>query len=84
MYLNASAATIEPRLCAITEQARARLRQCAYSSVRRVSCAFDAGVLVLQGELRTFFHKQLAQEAVADLEGVRQIRNEIEVIPSVN
>jgi osmotically-inducible protein OsmY len=84
MYLNAPAAALEPRLCAVTEQARARLKQCAYASVRRVSCAFDAGVLVLQGQLRTFFHKQLAQEAVADLEGVHQVRNEIEVVPSAD
>ncbi|HEX3869110.1 MAG TPA: BON domain-containing protein [Pirellulales bacterium] len=65
--------------CVVTERANARLRMSAYSPVRQVACAFDKGVLVLRGRLRSFFHKQIAQETVANLEGVRQIRNEIEV-----
>ena len=84
MYLTTTTPTTESRLCVVTEQARTRLRQSPYTQVRRVSCAYNAGVLTLQGKLRTFFHKQLAQEAVANLEGVRHVRNEIEVVPSAN
>jgi osmotically-inducible protein OsmY len=69
--------------CPVTREAFARLRKSAYGPVRRVSCAFEEGVLVLFGRLQSYFHKQLAQEAVADLVGVRQVRNDIEVEPAV-
>ena len=62
-----------------TERARARLRESPYLSIRQVSCEFDRGALMLRGRLPTFYYKQLAQEAVADLDGIRQVVNEIEV-----
>jgi osmotically-inducible protein OsmY len=66
--------------CPVTQAASARLRQSAYGPVRRVACAFDNGVLLLSGRLQSFFHKQLAQEAVAGLAGVRRVSNQIEVL----
>jgi osmotically-inducible protein OsmY len=48
--------------------------------VQRIWCDFDAGRLFLRGQVPSFYFKQLAQEAVADLDGVQQIVNEIEVI----
>ena len=69
----------EAALCPITREAAARLRRSAYAPVRRVLCAYEDGVLVLFGQLSSYFHKQVAQEAVADLAGVRQVRNDIEV-----
>jgi osmotically-inducible protein OsmY len=69
----------EKTLCPITREAAARLRRSANAPVRRVWGSCDDGVLVLCGQLQSYFHKQLAQEAVADLAGVRQVRNEIEV-----
>ena len=39
----------------------------------------DLGVLLLKGHLPNFYHKQLAQEAVAWVKGVSQVVNEIEV-----
>jgi osmotically-inducible protein OsmY len=69
----------ETASCPITREAAARLRRSAYAPVRRVACSFDDGVLVLCGQLQSYFHKQLAQEAVADVAGVRQVRNDIEV-----
>jgi osmotically-inducible protein OsmY len=71
-----------PKHCPITQKAFEQLRRSAYAPVRRVSCLFDEGVLVLFGQLQTYFHKQLAQEAVANLDGVRQVRNEIIVEPA--
>jgi len=50
------------------------------SDVNRVSCQYEDGLLVLRGTLSSFYQKQLAQEAVRNLEGVRQIRNEIQVL----
>jgi osmotically-inducible protein OsmY len=77
--VNALLPASEQVLCPITREAVARLRRSAYAPVRRVLCAYENGVLTLFGQLQSYFHKQLAQEAVADLAGVRAIRNEIEV-----
>jgi osmotically-inducible protein OsmY len=64
----------------ITALAEARLRASQYSSIRKIFCMFDEGMLVLRGRLPSFFHKQLAQTAVADIQGVTQIVNQIEVL----
>lgn len=49
-------------------------------SVQRIWCDFEAGRLFLRGQVPSFYFKQLAQEAVSDLDGVDQIVNEIEVL----
>lgn len=54
-----------------------------YMAVRTVSSQYDAGVVFLRGWLPSFYHKQLAQEAIAGLEGVTQVVNETEVPPSL-
>jgi osmotically-inducible protein OsmY len=63
----------------IAEAAGDRLRNSPYAEVRDISCQCDRGMLFLRGRLSTFYHKQVAQEAVAGLAGVRQVVNEIEV-----
>lgn len=63
----------------VMEAAKDRLENSPYRSVRRVSCEYDDGVLVLRGLLPSFYYKQLAQEAVVHLHGVLQVVNEIEV-----
>jgi osmotically-inducible protein OsmY len=45
-----------------------------------VSCECDDGVLVLDGQLGSYYHKQLAQETVAGIGGVNRVVNEIEVV----
>ncbi len=60
--------------------AEARLGASSYHAVRRVRCTYEQGVLVLRGRLTSFFQKQLAQELVADIEGVKQVVNHVEVI----
>jgi osmotically-inducible protein OsmY len=63
----------------VTEAARSRLDDSPYKSVKRVLCQYDGDVLFLRGRLPSFFHKQLAQEAVLGLNGGLQVINEIEV-----
>lgn len=58
---------------------RARLEACPYFVLRSVLCEFQHGILTLRGHLPTFFHKQMAQEAVGGLTGVSQVVNRIEV-----
>jgi osmotically-inducible protein OsmY len=60
---------------------KARLEACPYHVLRSVLCEFQHGILTLRGRLPTFFHKQMAQEAVGGLAGVRQVVNQIEVAP---
>ena len=55
------------------------LRSSPYLDVRNISCECKRGVVLLQGRLSTFHGKQVAQEAVARVEGVDQVRNEIKV-----
>ncbi len=64
----------------VAEAAERCLRRSSYLAVRAVSCEYHRGVLVLRGRLSTYYQKQLAQEAVAGIEGVSQVVNEIEVI----
>jgi osmotically-inducible protein OsmY len=68
--------------CAIATTAEVRLRANSHTAFRRITCKAEQGVLVLEGRLSTFFQKQLAQEIVANIEGVVQIVNHIEVVGS--
>ncbi len=69
----------------LTRAARKRLKSTSYPSIRRLSCECDdQGVLYLRGRLSSYYQKQLAQEAVADLPGVVQIENQAEVICQAN
>lgn len=60
--------------------AEARFRTDSHTALRGISCKADQGVLVLEGCLSTFFQKQLAQEIVANIQGVVQVVNQIEVV----
>ena len=40
----------------------------------------DTGVLILQGQSRSFYYKQQAQEAAKRIPGVRRICNQIDVV----
>jgi osmotically-inducible protein OsmY len=64
----------------VTEQARERLRQSLHHDALFVSCEFNQGVLRLRGRSSSFYNKQLAQEAVAHLSGVREVVNEVVVV----
>ena len=68
--------------CAIAEIAEARFRESSRMALRSICCKAERGVLVLEGQLSTFFQKQLAQEIVAHIEGVVQVVNQIEVVSS--
>jgi len=61
------------------DAAKECLQSSPYGVLRWVSCECHDGVLFLRGCLSSFYHKQLAQEAVARVNGVTQVVNEIEV-----
>ncbi len=64
----------------VTEAAKDSLQKSPYVSIKAVSCEYDGGILFLRGRLPSYYHKQLAQEAVAKLGEVEQVVNEIEVV----
>ena len=61
------------------QAARRRLGRSCHWQVRQVTCRYHEGVLLLYGQLPSYYLKQLAQEAVRNLEGVEEIINRIEV-----
>lgn len=63
----------------MAEAARLRLRSSPYRALRAISCDCSHGVLLLSGRLASFYYKQLAQEAVARVDGVSAVVNRIEV-----
>ena len=64
----------------VAKRARCCLKGSRYSGVRTVSCECDRGMIVLRGRVVSYYHKQLAQEAVARIEGVAQVVNDIDVV----
>jgi osmotically-inducible protein OsmY len=72
------------RPSALGERVRRRLTQSPYHAVRRVSVEERHGVLTLSGRLPNYYLKQMAQAAVANVEGVKKIINRIDVAEPVH
>ena len=70
----------EFRVDRVVEAARQRLRQQPHLSFQRIWCEFDGSRLFLRGQVPSFYHKQLAQAAVAGMDEVTQVINDIEVV----
>jgi osmotically-inducible protein OsmY len=64
----------------IEEGAESCLHSNSYLALKNVSCQYREGVLTLRGSLPSYYLKQVAQTAVARLDGVQRIVNEIEVV----
>ena len=64
----------------IAEGAESRLRHNGYLALRNISCEHREGVLTLRGSLPTYYLKQVAQEVVSGVQGVRWVDNQIEVL----
>ena len=61
-------------------EARDRIVHHPHLAVQRIWCEYSEQTLILRGDVPSFYLKQLAQTAVAGLQGVDQVVNEIEVI----
>jgi len=62
------------------ELAERCLRSNSYLALKNISCECSNGVLVLRGCVQTYYLKQVAQSAVARLDGVKRIDNQIQVV----
>ena len=63
----------------VVQQAYERLQHTPFPTLRHVCCTYSAGVLTLDGQLPSFYLKQIAQECLRDLPHVRQVENHLEV-----
>jgi osmotically-inducible protein OsmY len=64
----------------VAERAENELRRNAYVALKNISCEYHDGVLVLNGCLPTYYLKQVAQEAIARVDGVQRVENRIAVV----
>ncbi len=61
--------------CPVTDA----LRSSRYTGLTRVQCEFRAGQATLQGEVSSFYLKQLAQEIAKRVQGVEVVQNRLTV-----
>jgi hypothetical protein len=64
----------------VLDRAEGCLRGNSYLALKNVSCDYRDGTLTLRGCLPTYYLKQVAQTAVAGLDGVQRIVNLIQVV----
>jgi osmotically-inducible protein OsmY len=64
---------------ALLDQVHGALRNSPYFSSRHVRIEAEEGVVRLEGAVRSFFHKQMAQEAIRRLDGVERVVNCLQV-----
>jgi len=69
----------QPPHGAILDGVGHRLGQSRYHQHRRITFDFHEEVLTLRGIVSSFFLKQLAHVLVADLQGVDEVANRLEV-----
>jgi len=58
-----------------------QFRRSGYQALQGVTCEFHEGTARIRGHLPTFYLKQMAQELVCAVVGVRSVVNQIEVSP---
>ncbi|NLY01493.1 MAG: BON domain-containing protein [Rhodopirellula sp.] len=63
----------------LANHAKETLYQRDFRFSRCVTCESRDGVLVLRGRVPSYYLKQLAQATVADIGGIRQIDNRLDV-----
>ncbi|HET6326414.1 MAG TPA: BON domain-containing protein [Planctomycetaceae bacterium] len=52
----------------------------SYFAAHHLAIELRENEVVLSGELGSYFHKQMAQESVLSVHGVRRVHNEIRVV----
>ena len=69
----------QPCYCCIVAAFRHSWSSSGYPALKRIECRFESGILFIRGTVNSFYHKQMAQELVRRVDGVKQIVNELEV-----
>ncbi len=63
----------------IVDLACQALHSSGYSQLRHLQVSFEHGRMTLQGQLPTYYLKQVAQSVIQDVAGVREIDNDVRV-----
>lgn len=63
----------------LSEQVVSALQGNPYLARRNLRFEASEGRVTLRGVVRSYFQKQMAQEALRELEGIEEIYNELEV-----
>jgi osmotically-inducible protein OsmY len=75
------ATATQPRESEVLKQAQQALASQLFHLRQTLNCEFREGLLLLRGRVSSYYHKQVAQEAVLRLDAVEQVINQIEVVP---
>lgn len=73
------AAVIAPPRPALLDRVHGALSRSPYISAQELRVETREGVVRLEGAVRSFFHKQMAQETIRRLDGVERIENCLQV-----
>jgi osmotically-inducible protein OsmY len=65
---------------AAARRAQERLRASSFRAIRGLTCDVHEGMLTLRGQLPNFYTKQVALSLLANLEGVEEITDRVEVV----
>lgn len=65
---------------AVIQEVQYRLKKRLYTPAPDVSCDYRGGVLFLRGHSKSYYEKQMVQEAVRGVAGVARIVNNIDVV----
>ena len=63
----------------LEELVRRGFVQLGYQQLNLVECSTEDGILVLRGQLDSFYLKQVAQTVAVKIAGIRSVKNEIHV-----
>jgi osmotically-inducible protein OsmY len=72
-------ATLSPPRPALLDQVHGALSRSPYVSANEMRVEATDGVVRLEGAVRSFFHKQMAQELIRRVDGVERIENYLQV-----
>ena len=70
---------LKPDVRYFEEEAQKRMNQSLYPEVKRIVCNYRNGTLTLYGVVSSFHARRIAEELVADLEGVESVDNQLVV-----
>ena len=72
---------LQNRQGVVLELVESRMHCSGYSELRRIACDLHDQVLTLRGRVSSYYLKQLAQSLVFTVDGVRELNNQLEVVP---
>lgn len=62
------------------DQASVIFQHHPHLSNRKVNCRAHANCVVIEGEVNSFYEKQLAQEALREVKGIERVENNLDVV----